>query len=294
MQSQHKCLSGNKVKLCSILTVLTLLLLDISITQHTHTDIVSSAATSKRRRGADLFSKEPAILGRLEAKAENQEKLKSIANQQNAQEISLSDVVGSKNEISEEVMIFILSSKLTMPGLITLATAIDHVRRAYGKVGHSHHENLRLYAINAIYVKAGFSIHEKDLGTYVNLIETRCHSLLVKKNRNGFDDTLWKATQEECFNFNCFMAPPVDVCLSCEKPLTRNNKPTKVTLFTLCGPIPSTALRLRCRECERQYGLCYYTDKNGQHLYTNRLTIIEATNVAYIDKMLYEWIPSLG
>ena len=91
------------------------------------------------------------------------------------------------------------------------------------------------------------------------------------------------------------MAPPIHPdCLNCKQPLSIKNKPTKVTLFTLKGPIPSTKLRLRCRECAVQYGVCSFSDKSAEHLYPKsmRPPLAEASNVCYLEKGLYEWIPS--
>jgi hypothetical protein len=253
---------------------------------------------SKRRRGQNLFSRE-AVLARLEAKSDVHHNIKNIANYESAKRLEMTQILNEKESIGEEVMVFILSSKLTMKGLLTLAMAIKHVPAAYSQTGHDAeldgYSNVRLYAIGMLMKKAGYMIEASHLETYVTLVETRCPSLLVSYKQN-FSDTLWKATEEEAFNFNSMIAPPVDQCLRCKKPLTTNNKPTKATLYTLHGPIPLTKIRLRCRECAVQYGICTFRDKSGEHLYprSHRHHLVEAGNVTYLEKALYEWIPSFG
>ncbi|CAB4032328.1 Hypothetical predicted protein, partial [Paramuricea clavata] len=248
---------------------------------------------SKQRRGSDMFSRE-AFLARLASKAEERENINKIANFVSAKNLRLSQLLEEKNEIAEET-IFILSTKLTTKGLMTLAMAIKHVPSRYSQAGHDECGNFRLYAIGTIMRKAGFVIVVEDLRVYVTLVEARCPTLCSKYEKD-FEDVLWKATEEESFNFNCMMTPPVDLCLYCRKPLSTNNKPNKATLFTLSGPIPCTKLRLRCRECDVQYGICSIRDKTGEHLYPklHRPLLVEASNVNYVDAALYEWIPSLG
>ena len=251
---------------------------------------------SKRLRGQDLFSRE-AVLTRLQEKSEVESNIKNIANYGRAKDLEITQILNKKEGIGEEALIFILSSKLTMKGLLTLSMAIKHVPAPYSQTGHEAdgYSNMRLYAIGVMMKKAGFVIAPSSLESYVTLVETRCPSLLVSYNQN-FNDVLWKATEEESFNFNSMIAPPVDQCLRCKKPLSTNNKPTKATLFTLHGPVPLTKMRLRCRECAVQYGICTFTDRSGEHLYPkmHRHHLVEASNVCYLEKALYDWIPSLG
>ena len=102
---------------------------------------------SKRRRGSDMFSRE-AFLARLASKAEARENINNIANFGSAKNLRLSQLLEEKNEIAEEPMIFILSTKLTTKGLMTLAIAIKHVPARYSQEGHDEFTvNLRLYAI---------------------------------------------------------------------------------------------------------------------------------------------------
>ncbi|CAB3991718.1 Hypothetical predicted protein, partial [Paramuricea clavata] len=209
---------------------------------------------SKRRRGSDMFSRE-AFLARLASKAEARENINKIANFVSAKNLRLSQLLEEKNEIAEETMIFILSTKLTTKGLMTLAMAIKHVPSRYSQA--------------------------EDLRVYVTLVEARCPTLCSKYEKD-FEDVLWKATEEESFNFNCMMTPPVDLCLYCRKPLSTNNKPNKATLFTLSGPIPCTKLRLRCRECDVQYGICSIRDKTGEWKPVMRIMLMQHCTSGYL------------
>ena len=74
-------------------------------------------------------------------------------------------------------------------------------------------------------------IEVKNLRDLVTLVEARCPSLCLSDLGKDFDDALWKATEEESFNFNCMITPSVDLCLHCKKPLSTNDKPNKATLF---------------------------------------------------------------
>ena len=107
-------------------------------------------------------------------------------------------------------MVFILASKLTMKGLLTLAMAVNHVPAPYSQTGHKDREdypNMRLYAIGVIMKKAGFTFEARLLQSYVTLLETRCPSLLSSYCQD-FNDVLWKATEDESFNFVTMMVSP--------------------------------------------------------------------------------------
>lgn len=74
---------------------------------------------SKRRCGQDLFSRE-AVMACLKARSDVKDRINSIANYESAKNLELMQILSDKNEIGEEAMVFILSSKLTTKGLLTL------------------------------------------------------------------------------------------------------------------------------------------------------------------------------
>ena len=53
-------------------------------------------------------------------------------------------------------------------------------------------------------------------------------------------------------------------------------------------PIPYTKLRLRCRECDDQYGICSIRDKTGEHLYPklHRPLLVGASNANYMHMLM--------
>jgi hypothetical protein len=74
-----------------------------------------------------------------------------------------------------------------------------------------------------------------------------------------------------------------------------HNDPSKATLFTSEGPIPCSKISLECRDCSIKYGVANYSEEKGTHFYPEELEVdeIEVSNVTYIDRKLYRWIPSL-
>jgi hypothetical protein len=64
-----------------------------------------------------------------------------------------------------------------------------------------------MYAIGVIMKKAGFTFEARLLQSYVTLLEIRCPSLLSSYCQD-FNDVLWKATEDESFNFVTMMVSP--------------------------------------------------------------------------------------
>ena len=253
---------------------------------------------AKRRRagrGESLFSQQ-AVVSRLASKSTEVNNIKIIANREAALQLEISDISKGIQGLGEEEVVFILSCKLTLKGLMTLIKAIKHVPAPYNQVGHKDFGSLRLYVIHKLMEKTGLALVKTDLEVYVQLVETYCGSLVAAETDRHFNESLWSLTEEEDFYFNSFMCCPVKECLSCGLSLSLSNKPSKATVFTLDGPTPSTKLVLRCRECDMAYGIRSYKDRAGEHLYDKSLgvKVIEVSNVTYIDQVLYEWIPSFG
>lgn len=59
-------------------------------------------------------------MARLKARSDVKDRINSIANYESAKNLELMQILSDKNEIGEEAMVFILSSKLTTKGLLTL------------------------------------------------------------------------------------------------------------------------------------------------------------------------------
>lgn len=241
-----------------------------------------------------MFSQQ-AVVSRLASKCTEANIIKAIANREAALELDVLDISKGIHGLGEEEVVYILSCKITMKGL-TLMKAIKHVPAPYNKVGHKDFGSLRLYVIHKLMSQSGVTLSKTDLEVYVQLVETHCSSMVTAETDRHFNESLWNLTEEEDFYFNSFMCCPVEECLSCGSSISLSNKPSKATVFTLDGPMPSTKLVLRCRECDITYGIGSYKDRAGEHLYDKSLgvKVIEVSNVTYIDQVLYEWIPSFG
>ena len=104
--------------------------------------LIISAATdpvmSKRRRGQELFSRE-AVIARLKEKSDVRENINKVANYRSAKSLEIAQTLNGKDEIGEEAMVFILASKLTMKGLLTLAMQLTmflcHIVKQATKTG---------------------------------------------------------------------------------------------------------------------------------------------------------------
>ncbi|CAB4041062.1 Hypothetical predicted protein, partial [Paramuricea clavata] len=114
---------------------------------------------------------------------------------------------------------------------------------------------------------------------------------------NDFDDALKAVTKAGEFNVSGLLAPPVDDFLECGGRLCAPNPPSNGILYTTNGPKAVTKIILRCLSC-KIYGYAMRSDGDGVSCYYSedimaRNTVLEVTNVAYIEKALYVWLTSL-
>ena len=102
--------------------------------------------------------------------------------------------------------------------------------------------------------------------------------------------------EEGSYNYNRFIGPPIQSCLACKDMLVMKNSPTRAIIYELTGPQPATKVTLVCNGCKTTYGLTGYHDERGKHLYPKVIDsgLVEASNVTYMDRSLYKWIPCLG
>lgn len=115
---------------------------------------------------------------------------------------------------------------------------------------------------------------------------------------NDFDDALKAVTKAGEFNVSGLLAPPVDDCLQCGDRLCAPNPPSNGILCTTNGPKAVTKIILRCSSCKISYGYAMRSNADGVSQYYSenimaRNTVLEVTNVAYIEKALYAWLTSL-
>ena len=113
-----------------------------------------------------------------------------------------------------------------------------------------------------------------------------------------FEKALQNLTKKGKMNYNHFIAPPVQDCLTCGKKLSAPNALSSCTLYTIGGPKPSTKITLRCKDCKVSYDRSMITNGNGTSTYypneiANQDGLVKVTNVVFMEKKLYNWIPSL-
>ena len=74
------------------------------------------------------------------------------------------------------------------------------------------------------------------------------------------------------------------------------NSPTRAIIYESTGLQPATKVTLVCNGCKTTYGLTGYHDERGKHLYPKAVDsgVVEASNVTYMERSLYKWIPCLG
>ena len=89
------------------------------------------------------------------------------------------------------------------------------------------------------------------------------------------------------------LAPPTAVCYNCQGVLQKNNRPVMVTYFTVSGAIPVKKVELRCRNCNINYGITKFGNKEKGYEYYPSLGPAEASDVAYIDRLVMSHFASL-
>lgn len=133
----------------------------------------------------------------------------------------------------------------------------------------------------------------------VTFVEEFVPKFPVLRNRyTQFEEALQRLTKKGKLNYSGFIVLPVNDCQTCGALLPAPNPPSSCMLYTLSGPKASTKLTLRCQECKVSYGRSMTIHENGiSSYYANERAakddLVEVTNVVYMEKKLYRWIPSL-
>ena len=242
----------------------------------------------KRRRLAQSFLPET-IEKRLAEREQAETKCTEALDALSSLDISL---FSKDVKISEEQALLLLSAKLTFVGVVRLKMAVDHVPTAINMKSRAANAPLRFSLVSEILAADGISMDSGEVQQYAEILQRYCPYFC----QFGFDlsDTLWKLTSEGKFHFNKFISPPVELCLSCHGHLTMHRQPTNAIVYGNTGPVPASKIALECRNCNMTYGIGSYSDGRGKHLYPGRHGLIEVSNKTYVDRKLYEWIPSLG
>ena len=145
--------------------------------------------------------------------------------------------------------------------------------------------------------------------TFLYLYWTRCNDVkcieefvpelnVLQTQQARFEDALTNLNGKNGIHYNGFIAPPVEDCTLCGTALTAPNPLSSCTLYTVNGPKPCTKLTLRCQGCKVSYGRSMTESSSGNASYypkeiISKDNLLEVTNVVYMEKKLYRWIPSL-
>jgi len=89
------------------------------------------------------------------------------------------------------------------------------------------------------------------------------------------------------------IAPPIKYCLICQQELTKHNNPTHVTYYLPEGPLPFLKVELRCRTCQYNYGVSKYGNNKEGYKFYNKQSIVEASDVVYLDRLLMTMFTNL-
>ena len=243
----------------------------------------------KRRRLAQSFlpeTIEKRLAEREQAETKCTEALDALSS------LDILSLFSKDVKISEEQALLLLSAKLTFVGVVRLKMALDHVPTAINMKSRAANAPLRFSLVSEILAADGISMDSGEVQQYAEILQRYCPYFC----QFGFDlsDTLWKLTSEGKFRFNKFISPPVELCLSCHGHLTMHRQPTNAIVYGNTGPVPASKIALECRNCNMTYGIGSYSDGRGKHLYPEPHGLIEVSNKTYVDRKLYEWIPSLG
>ena len=245
----------------------------------------------KKRRLGECFLPD-AITNRVAERKSEQDKLDNVFKTMNSV-----DIVGLREKnlvISEDHALLLLSSRLTFLGVVTLKFCLEHVPKTYSAVQRDTGAPIRFTFMADIMRKKGFMLSPLEVQQYVLMLEVYCPNFL--SSVLDFTDALWMLTEESSYRYNKFIAPPVETCLKCENALSMHNLPSKAVVYGATGPLPASKITLECRRCKINYGVGNFADDSGHHLYPKNMEslLIEGSNVTYMDRRLYKWIPSLG
>lgn len=198
--------------------------------------------------------------------------------------------------VCEDCVLLLLAAKLSMGCLLCLKTALAHIPSSFSIIKKSTDVPLRYILVPNILSKRGFKLSPQECHKYAKVLDRHCPAFLLSCD-GDLEPTYWQFTKEEEIPYNRFLAPPVDCCLSCDERLRmQKNDPSKAVIHRHLGPQPASNICLECRQCNIKYGVCMYTDEDGDHFYPENIKpmVVEASNVNYMEKDFYSWLPSLG
>ena len=108
-------------------------------------------------------------------------------------------------------------------------------------------------------------------------------------------DILWQATKDTGMPHLLFLGPPSVFCYHCHSPLSANNSPTSIVLYSQDGPIPASKIILRCKRCNIHYHTeVFGNGVEGYRYYDGIQPVVKCTQQAYMERQLCSMIASAG
>lgn len=186
--------------------------------------------------------------------------------------IDIQSILSDNLVITEDQALLLLSSKLTFLGVVLLKMALDHIPITVSVIPRGSTIPLRFSIAKQILEKNGVKLSEAEVQIYARIME-RCSSVFCASFKFELDDSLWELTGEGSYHYNRFIVPPVESCLHCDNALAMNNMPSKAIVYGTTGPLPATKVMLCCNRCKTSYGIPFFSDEKGKHLYPKEARI---------------------
>ena len=171
---------------------------------------------------------------------------------------------------------------------------VVHVPPTLSKTMRGSSVPIRFSFVSDIMSKIGFPLSLAEAKSSFEFLKRYCPKCLSSSVALG--DILWSLTGDNGCHFTKFITSLVESCLKCEERLQMHNNPTKAIVHGSMGPLPASKITLECKECITTYGIGHFTDESGALIYPRGIQspFIEASNVSYMNRDFYKWIPSLG
>ena len=209
-------------------------------------------------------------------------------------------------QLREALAVFKGKAQFDVVGMLALMFGFNTIMWILFSIRHvskvfSRYKNTRLTIISRIvkYLCPESSLTDIVVEEIVDTLEKFAPNMqLTGTYSNDFDDALKAVTKVGEFSVSGLLAPPVDDCLQCGGRLCASNPPSNGILYTTNGPKAVTKIILCCSSCKISYGYAMRSNADGvSRCYSKNImarnTVLEVTNVAYIEKALYAWLTSL-
>ena len=177
-----------------------------------------------------------------------------------------------------------LATSLTMPTFLVLYQACKFVPFSFLKG--------REAIIANIMRASNIDLSETELSCAIKAIDCQEESLAAGAPPT---DILWRATNSTGMPHLRFLGPPSVFCYRCHSPLSANNSPTSIVLYSQDGPIPASKIILRCKSCNVHYHPeVFGNGVDGYRYYDEIQPVVKCTQQAYIERQLCSMVASAG